>query len=164
MTRTGFYPGSFDPVTIGHIDIIERAALLVDRLVIGVGLHHGKRPLFDEMERMELLKPEAERISGERGVAIEVKPFDRLTVDAAREFGANVLIRGLRDAGDFDYEMQMSGMNGAMAPDVSTIFLAASPAARHIASTFVRQIAAMRGDITPFVPAHVAEKLRAKFA
>lgn len=163
MVRTGFYPGSFDPVTIGHIDIIERAALLVDRLVIGVGVHHGKAPLFDAEERMELLRPEAARISVERNISVEVELFDRLTVEAARQFGANVLIRGLRDAGDFDYEMQMSGMNGAMAPDVSTIFLAASPAARHIASTFVRQIAAMRGDITPFVPPHVADRLRAKF-
>jgi len=164
MARVGFYPGSFDPVTNGHIDIIARAARLVDRLVIAVGVHHGKPPLFDAKDRVAILEQQVKPLAAEAGIDISVSTFDNLTVDAAREAGAGVIIRGLRDSGDFDYEMQMAGMNGAMAPDIETIFLAAAPEVRHVAGTFVRQIAAMGGDVTPFVPKPVAARLAKKFA
>ena len=159
MTRTGFYPGSFDPVTNGHIDIIARAVRLVDRLVIAVGVHHGKKPLFDGAERVTMIEQNVAGLAERAGIAIEVTTFDNLTVDAARDAGAQVIVRGLRDSGDFDYEMQMAGMNGAMADDIETIFLAASPGVRHVAATFVRQIAAMGGDVSPFVPKSVAGRL-----
>jgi len=159
MTRTGFYPGSFDPVTNGHVDIIARASHLVDRLVIAVGLHHGKKPLFETAERVAMIEEIAAPIASRTGTEIVVTTFDNLTVDAARAAGAQVIVRGLRDSGDFDYEMQMAGMNGAMAADIETIFLAASPSVRHVAATFVRQIAAMGGDVSPFVPKSVASRL-----
>lgn len=165
MEHVGFYSGSFDPVTNGHIDIINRAARLVDRLVIGIGVHHGKAPLFTEAERVAMLEAEIAGLTDMGDVRIEVSTFDNLTVDAARDARATVIIRGLRDSKDFDYEMQMSGMNGTMAPDIETVFLAASPGVRHIAGVLVRQIAAMGGDVTAFVPeavaARLAEKLRA---
>ena len=163
MTRTGFYPGSFDPLTNGHLDIIARAALLVDRLVIAVGVHHGKKPLFDDATRVAMIEENVAPIAERNGVEIVVTTFDNLTVDAARAAGARAIVRGLRDSGDFDYEMQMAGMNGAMADDVETIFLAASPEVRHVAATFVRQIAAMGGDVSPFVPKTVVERLAKKF-
>lgn len=159
MSKTGFYPGSFDPVTFGHVDIITRATRLVDRLVIAIGVHHGKPPLFDNGERVAMVEEAVVPIAASTGMAIEVTTFDNLTVDAARAAGADVIIRGLRDSGDFDYEMQMAGMNGTMAPDVETVFLAAAPQVRHIAATFVRQIAAMGGDVTRFVPESVAARL-----
>jgi len=162
MTCTAFYPGSFDPVTYGHLDIIERAAALVDRLVVGVGVHHGKRPLFCADERIDMLKVELARLA-ENGVTnIKVARFGDLAVDAARDNGARLIIRGLRDAGDFDYEMQMAGMNAGLAGDVETIFLASSPKVRHIAASLVRQISGMNGDVSPFVPPHVARRLQAK--
>ena len=162
MARTGFYSGSFDPVTNGHIDIIARAAKLVDRLAIGVGVHHGKEPLFSADERVAMLEEQAKRIAAEAKAEIVVGTFDNLTVDAARRAGAAVIFRGLRDSGDFDYEMQMAGMNDRMAPEIETVFLAASPEVRHIAGTFVRQIAAMGGDVSPFVPEPVAKRLKEK--
>ena len=159
MTRTGFYPGSFDPVTNGHLDIIARAAGLVDRLVIAVGVHHGKKSMFDDETRVAMINENIVGIAAERGIEIRVTTFDNLTVDAARDAGAQTIVRGLRDSGDFDYEMQMAGMNGAMAGDIETVFLAASPDVRHVAATFVRQIAAMGGDVSPFVPKSVAKRL-----
>lgn len=162
--RTGFYPGSFDPVTNGHIDIIERAAKLVDRLVIAIGEHHGKKPLFSTAERVAMLEEQTGRIAATSNAEVVVTTFDILTVDAARAAGATVIVRGLRDSGDFDYEMQMAGMNERMAPDIETMFLAASPDVRHIAASFVRQIAAMGGDVSPFVPGGVAARLKAKMA
>jgi pantetheine-phosphate adenylyltransferase len=152
MTRTGFYPGSFDPVTYGHLDVIARAARLVDRLVLGVGVHHGKKGLIPVAERLSLLEEATAPIAAHAGIAIEISTFDGLSVDAARTCGAGLVIRGLRDATDFDYEVQMGQMNAAMAPDIETIFLAASPATRMIASSLVKQIAMMGGDISPFVP------------
>ena len=156
MTNTGFYPGSFDPVTNGHLDIIQRALNLVDRLVIGVGVHHGKKPLFSAKERVALLEIGAGQV--------EIVTFDNLTVNAARSIGASVIIRGLRDAGDLEYEMQMAGMNSAMAPDIETVFLASSPDVRHIAGNLVRQIASMGGDISKFVPASILPHIQQKFA
>jgi pantetheine-phosphate adenylyltransferase len=163
MTRTGFYPGSFDPVTFGHIDIARRALKLVDRLIVAVGTHHDKQALFSAEERVGLVAGALRPVAEETGAEFDVTTFDTLTVSAAREAGAGVIIRGLRDAGDFDYEMQMAGMNAAMVPDVETVFLASSPDTRYIAASFVRQIAAMGGDITAFVPAAVAAALKRKF-
>ena len=164
MTRNGFYPGSFDPVTNGHIDIARRATKLVDRLVVGVGTHHDKRALFTADERVSLVVDALRHVADETGAQFDVTTFDTLTVTAAHEVGASVIIRGLRDAGDFDYEMQMAGMNAAMLPDVETVFLASSPETRYIAASLVRQIAAMGGDVSAFVPAQVAVALKRKFS
>ena len=162
--RVGLYPGSFDPVTLGHVDIVRRTAHLVDRLVIAIGTHHDKHPLFTAEERIalatEVLKPVAKEI----GLSLDVTTYDRLTVEAAKKVRATVVVRGLRDAGDFDYEMQMAGMNTALAPEIETVFLASSPETRHIAASLVRQIAAMGGDVSTFVPTIVATALKRKFA
>lgn len=164
MTRIGFYSGTFDPVTLGHTDVISRAAGLVDRLVIGIGVHPGKAPLFDAAERSRMLEAEAKPIAKASGTAIDVATFDNLVVNAATEHKATVIFRGLRDASDFDYEMQMAGMNGAMAAGLQTVFLPASPGVRHITGTLVRQIALMGGDVSPFVSAAVAKLLKNKVA
>lgn len=163
MTRIGFYPGSFDPVTFGHIDIARRATKLVDRLVVAIGTHHDKQALFGAEERLGLVTDALGPVADETGAAFDVTTFDTLTVSAAHDAGASVIIRGLRDAGDFDYEMQMAGMNANMVPEIETVFLASSPETRYIAASFVRQIAAMGGDVTAFVPAKVAAALKRKF-
>jgi pantetheine-phosphate adenylyltransferase len=152
MTRTGFYPGSFDPVTYGHLDIIARAARFVDKLVLGIGVHHGKQALLSAEQRIKLLDQVTRPIVEHTRVKIEIVTFDDLAVNAARRAHAGLIIRGLRDASDFDYEVQMGQMNGAMAPDIETVFLAASPATRMIASSLVKQIAKMGGDVTLFIP------------
>lgn len=162
MSRIGFYSGSFDPITNGHTDVIRRALGLMDELVIGIGVHHGKMPMFSAEERIAMVEGETRTLTRKHGGKVRVVTFEGLVVDAAREHGAKVIIRGLRDGTDFDYEMQMAGMNGAMAPDVETVFLAASPETRHIAATLVRQIAAMGGNVAPFVSAAVARKLKAR--
>ncbi len=162
MKRIGFTSGSFDPVTNGHMDVIARAARMVDTLVVGVGMHPGKTPMFSGDEKVEMLEVEAALVAAETGCRIEIVTFDNLTVDAARAHGATLIFRGLRDAADFDYEMQMAGMNGAMAPGIDTVFLPASPPVRHITGTLVRQIAQMGGDISPFVSPTVAKRLKAK--
>jgi len=164
MTRTGFYPGSFDPVTLGHLDVIARAARIVDRLVIGVGAHDAKRPMFSAGERTDMLAHATRRNAGETGTEIEIATFDNLAVRAAREHGAGIIIRGLRDGTDLDYEAQMAAMNGEMAPEIETVFLVAGPGVRHIAANLVRQIARMGGDVAPFVPRDVATRLKAKVA
>ena len=160
-SRTGFYSGSFDPVTSGHADVIARALQLVDKLVIGIGVHPGKAPLFTVDERIDMLKRETAPLLA-KGGTVEVVTFAGLTIDAARDAGAVVIFRGLRDATDFDYEMQMCGMNGAMAPSIGTVFLPASPGVRHITATLVRQIAQMGGDVSKFVSADVAGRLASK--
>jgi pantetheine-phosphate adenylyltransferase len=152
MARTGFYPGSFDPVTYGHLDVIARSARLVDKLVLGVGTHPGKQSLLDEKVRVALLEAVTKPISEHTGIKISVVTYNDLTVDAARRAQAGLVIRGLRDATDFDYEVHMGQMNGALAPDIETVFLAASPATRMIASSLVKQIAKMGGDVTLFIP------------
>ncbi len=162
--RVGLYPGSFDPVTFGHVDIVRRAAHLVDKLVIAVGTHHDKHPLFTAAERVKLSQEVLAPVAKEIGLKLTVTTYDNLTVAAAKDAGATVVIRGLRDAGDFDYEMQMAGMNQALAPEIETVFLASSPEARHIAASLVRQIAAMGGDVSSFVPEVVAAALKKKFA
>jgi pantetheine-phosphate adenylyltransferase len=164
MTRIGFYSGSFDPVTLGHIDVLRRAAVLVDRLVIGIGIHPGKTPLFATEEKTALIEAEMRPVSVRYGTEIKVVTFGGLTVDAARDAGATMIFRGLRDGTDLDYEMQMSGMNAAMAPDIDTVFLPASPEVRHITATLVRQIAMMGGNVSPFVSPAVAAALKAKVA
>ena len=162
--RVGLYPGSFDPVTYGHVDIVRRAAHLVDKLVIAVGTHHDKHPLFTAEERVKLTSEVLTPVAEEIGLKLAVTTYGNLTVDAAKDAGATVVIRGLRDAGDFDYEMQMAGMNQALAPEIETVFLASSPEARHIAASLVRQIAAMGGDVSSFVPKVVTAALKKKFA
>jgi pantetheine-phosphate adenylyltransferase len=164
MTRTGFYPGSFDPVTYGHLDIIARAARFVDKLVLGIGVHHGKQALLTPEQRIKLLDQVTRPIVEHTRVKIEIVTFDDLAVNAARRANAGLIIRGLRDASDFDYEVQMGQMNGAMAPDIETVFLAASPATRMIASSLVKQIARMGGDITLFIPKEALALVNAAFA
>lgn len=159
--RTGFYSGSFDPVTLGHADVMARALQLVDKLVIGIGVHPGKTPMFTVEERTEMLQA-ATALVAPKGATVEVVTFAGLTVDAAKSAGANVIFRGLRDATDFDYEMQMCGMNGAMAPGIGTVFLPASPNVRHITATLVRQIAQMGGDVSQFVSKDVEQRLKGK--
>jgi pantetheine-phosphate adenylyltransferase len=162
MKRIGFYSGSFDPVTNGHRDVIARAARLVDVLVIGIGLHPGKTPMFSVEEKADMLRAETEALARASGCRIDIMTFDGLTVDAARSAKAQIIFRGLRDGTDLDYEMQMSGMNGAMADAIDTVFLPASPGVRHIAATLVRQIAQMGGDVSAFVSKDVARRLKAK--
>ena len=162
MKRIGFYSGSFDPVTLGHMDVIARAARLVDVLIIGIGVHPGKAPLFSIDEKAQLLLSETAALAKRTGCRISTSTFDGLTVDAARSCGAQAIFRGLRDGTDLDYEMQMAGMNGAMASDIETVFLPASPGVRHITATLVRQIAMMGGDVSSFVSKDVAKSLKAK--
>lgn len=162
--RIGFYPGSFDPVTNGHVDIFERSAALVDRLIVGIGIHPGKTPLFSIEEKTAMLQKDLQPFAKSGGFEFDIVTFDGLVVDAASTHRATILIRGLRDPADFAYEMQMSGMNGEMKPEVHTVFLPASPGVQHISSTLVRQIASMGGNVQTFVPKHVAEILRKKFA
>ena len=164
MQRIGFTSGSFDPPTNGHLDVIARAARMVDVLVVGVGVHPGKAPLFSAQERIEMLQAETAPVAKSTGCAFKIVTFDNLTIDAARGEGATLIVRGLRDGTDFDYEMQMAGMNGRMAPDIDTVFLPASPEVRHVTGTLVRQIAMMGGDISQFVSAGVAKRLQAKAA
>lgn len=159
---TALYTGSFDPMTEGHLDVIRSGAAFCGRILVAIGVHPGKAPLFSLEEKTELIRMSAgDTIDG---CKIEVVSFAGLAVEAAREHGATLLLRGLRDGTDLDYEMQMAGMNAAMAPDVRTVFVPASPPVRHITATLVRQIASMQGDVSPFVPACVAAALHSKFA
>ena len=151
--RIGLYPGTFDPVTNGHIDIIARSARLMDKLVIGVAINTGKGPLFSLEERVELVQAEVREIASRNGVMIEVQPFQGLLIDFARKLGACMIVRGLRAVSDFDYEFQMAGMNYRMAPDIETVFLMASERHQFIASRLVKEVAGLGGDITSFVPA-----------
>lgn len=164
MTRTGFYSGSFDPVTLGHSDVIWRAAGLVDKLVIGVGVNPGKAPMFSDGERVAMLEAETKDIARDTGTRISVVTFSGLAVAAAAKHGATIIIRGLRDGTDFDYEMQMAGMNGEMAPGIQTVYVSASPHVRHIAANLVRAIAQMGGDPSAFVSKDVLKRLKAKAA
>jgi pantetheine-phosphate adenylyltransferase len=164
MRRIALYAGSFDPVTNGHLDVVRQAVGLADRLVLAIGVHPGKTPMFAAKDRMAMLEEICAPLARKAKCELEYVTFDDLVVTAAERAGATLLIRGLRDGTDFDYEMQMSGMNGAMAPAVQTVFLPASPAVRHITATLVRQIAGMGGDVSDFVPAPVEARLKKKFA
>ena len=164
MPRAALYAGSFDPVTNGHLDVVRRAVRLVDRLVLAIGIHPGKAPLFPAEERLAMVRETCEPVAREAGCALGCITFDDLVVAAARREGASLLIRGLRDGTDLDYEMQMAGMNETMAPDLTTIFVPASAPVRPITATLVRQIAAMGGDVSAFVPTLVLHRIRKKFA
>jgi len=164
MPRIAFYAGSFDPVTNGHLDVVAQSVSLVDRLIVAIGIHPGKKPLFTTEERLEMIKDVFGPIAAKSSCVLEAVTFDDLTITAAKRTGATILIRGLRDGTDLDYEMQIAGMNGTMAPDVHTVFLPASPMVRPITATLVRQIAAMGGDVSNFVPKAVADRLKTKFA
>ena len=163
MTRIGFFSGSFDPMTNGHLDVIEQASALCDRLVIGVGSNPNKQALFTIEERLKLIRAAATPIVAKEHCELDVLAFTGLAIDAARKAGATLIVRGLRNSTDFDYEMQMAGMNGAMAPELRTVFLPASSPVRPITATLVRQIASMGGDASPFAPPNVAAALKAKF-
>ncbi|MEX2036780.1 MAG: pantetheine-phosphate adenylyltransferase [Xanthobacteraceae bacterium] len=164
MLRIALYAGSFDPVTNGHLDVVRQAARLAARLVLAIGVHPGKTPLFPAEERRAMVEETCAPLARQQGCEFDCITFDDLVVTAAKRVGATALIRGLRDGSDFDYEMQMAGMNDAMAPDVQTVFLPASPEVRPITATLVRQIAGMGGDVSAFVPASVAARLKRKFA
>lgn len=161
-TLVGMYPGTFDPVTNGHIDIIARAARLVHRLVVGVAGNAGKGPLFPLEERVELVQAETEAIAARTGVPIEVRSFKGLLIDFANEVGAGVIVRGLRAVSDFDYEFQMAGMNYRLDSNVDTVFLMASEHHQFISSRFVKEIATLGGDVTSFVPALTLERTLAR--
>jgi pantetheine-phosphate adenylyltransferase len=160
--RIALYPGTFDPVTNGHLDVIGRAARLVDRLVIGVAMNIGKGPLFALEERAELVAAETAAIAARTGCVIEVRPFTGLLVGFAREVGAQMIVRGLRAVSDFDYEFQMCGMNARLDPEIETVFLMASERNHFISSRFVKEIAQLGGDIHSFVPALTLERTLAK--
>ncbi len=160
--RTGVYPGTFDPVHNGHIDIIGRAARLMDRLVIGVSISSGKGPLFSLEERLELVRAEMAPIVARNGTVIEVVSFEGLLIDFARKVDACMIVRGLRTVSDFDYEFQMAGMNYRMAPDVETVFLLASETHQFIASRLVKEVAKLGGDISTFVPLFTLKRTLAK--
>ena len=163
MTRIALYTGSFDPVTNGHLDVLRQACRVADRIVVAIGVHSSKAPVFSPEERAEMLREVCAPLLEAEGVELEVTTFGDLAVEAARRHGASLIVRGLRDGTDFDYEIQMASMNAAMAPEVQTVFFPASPPVRPITATLVRQIAAMGGDVTTFVPSLVAGRLRDKF-
>ena len=164
MPRTALYAGSFDPPTNGHLDVMRQAMRLADKLVCAIGVPPGKAPLFTAEERAAMLQEVAAPLSRETGCTVTCVTFSDLVITAAQREGANLLIRGLRDGTDFDYEMQMAGMNATMAGNIQTVFLPASAAVRPITATLVRQIAGMGGDVGAFVPAAVAARLKSKFA
>src|SRR6266851_5823194 len=163
MQPTALYAGTFDPVTNGHIEVVRHAARLAARLVIAIGVHAGKAPLFTPDERLAMIEETCGAIVREAGCEFACITFDDLAVAVAHRVGATIMIRGLRDGTDLNYEMQLAGMNAAMAPEVQTVFLPASPPVRPISATLVRQIAGMGGDVSAFVPAAVADRLKFRF-
>jgi pantetheine-phosphate adenylyltransferase len=164
MPRIAFYAGSFDPVTNGHLDVAKQAVILCDRLIVAIGINPGKKPLFSIEERLAMIQDVFGPLAAKAGCKLEAITYENLTVAEAQKHGATIMIRGLRDGTDLDYEMQIAGMNEAMAPEVHTVFVPASVAVRPITATLVRQIASMGGNVSSFVPASVAASLKAKFA
>jgi len=162
--RIALYPGTFDPITLGHVDIIRRGAALVDRLVIGVAINRDKGPLFTLEERVAMVEAECAGLSKDTGCEIVVHPFENLLIDCARDVGAQTIIRGLRAVADFEYEYQMVGMNRAMDNTIDTVFLMAEAKHQAIASKLVKEIARLGGDISKFVTSDVEKALKAKFA
>ena len=160
--RIGLYPGTFDPVTNGHLDVIGRAARLLDRLVVGVAINIGKGPLFPLEERAELVRAETDVIAARTGTVIEVRPFEGLLVSFAQEVGASMIVRGLRAVTDFDYEFQMAGMNRRLDSTIETVFLMASETNQFISSRFVKEIARLGGDVSSFVPKLTLERTLAR--
>ncbi|NKX46125.1 pantetheine-phosphate adenylyltransferase [Roseicyclus persicicus] len=161
--RIGLYPGTFDPITLGHIDIIKRAGLLVDRLVIGVAINRDKGPLFSLEERVAMVEAECAKLSAKTGTEIVAHPFENLLIDCAQDVGASIIIRGLRAVADFEYEYQMVGMNRKLNSGIDTVFLMAEADRQAIASKLVKEIARLGGDVTPFVTPPVKAALDAKF-
>jgi pantetheine-phosphate adenylyltransferase len=161
--RIGLYPGTFDPVTLGHVDIIQRALALVDRLVIGVAINRDKGPLFDLEERVAMVQAECAAIVAKTGGEIVVHPFENLLIDCARDVGASIIIRGLRAVADFEYEFQMVGMNRALDASIETVFMMADARRQAIASKLVKEIARLGGDVSKFVTPPVVEALATKY-
>ena len=161
--RIGIYPGTFDPITNGHSDIIRRAIRIVDRLVIGVARNDGKGPLFATDERLEIVRDEVDHLENGDAERIEVRAFDTLLVNFAQSVGASVVIRGLRAVSDFEYEFQMAGMNNRLNPNVETVFLMASDRYQFISSRFVKEIGQLGGDVSAFVSPRVAARLAERF-
>ena len=164
MPRIALYPGSFDPVTNGHLDVVRHAVHLCDKLIVSIGIHPGKKPLFTTEERLAMVREVFGPVAKEAGCAFDCSTYDNLTVTAAQAVGATIMIRGLRDGTDLDYEMQIAGMNETMAPEIHTVFTPASVGVRPITATLIRQIAGMGGDVTPFVPVPVTKALKAKLS
>jgi len=162
--RVGIYPGTFDPITNGHADIIRRAAKLVDRLVIGVARNDGKGPLFATDDRVEIVRDEVAHLENGDAERIEVRAFDSLLMNFAQSVGAGVIIRGLRAVSDFEYEFQMAGMNARLNPEIETVFLMASDRYQFISSRFVKEIGALGGDVSHFVSPRVVARLLERFA
>ncbi len=163
LVRIGLYPGTFDPITLGHFEIIHRAAKIVDHLIIGVANSSGKGPLFDAKTRVKMVEREIESLRHNGQDNISVRPFDNLLMHFARDIGASVIVRGLRAVSDFEYEIQMAAMNYRMNTDIETIFLTATEGTQFIASRFVKEIAILGGDVTPFVSLRIASELAARF-
>ena len=161
--KVAIFAGSFDPLTNGHLDVLHGAFAIADKVVVAIGIHPSKAPLFTFEERKKLIETVAKTVLRGTEKRLEIISFDNLLVDKAREIGANFIIRGLRDGTDFNYEMQLAGMNRALAPGIQTLFLPAADAVRSISATLVRQIALMGGDVSPFVPENVASALIKKF-
>ena len=161
--RVGLYPGTFDPVTLGHLDIITRATVLVDRLVIGIAINRDKGPLFSLEERVAMIETECAGIADRTGVEIVAHPFENLLIDCARDVGARVIIRGLRAVADFEYEFQMVGMNRRLDPGIETVFLMAGAEHQAIASKLVKEIARLGGDVSKFVPPAVRDALSDRY-
>lgn len=162
--RIGLYPGTFDPITLGHLDIIQRALELVDRLVIGVAINRDKGPLFSLEDRVAMVRAECDRITASSKGEIVVHPFENLLIDCARDVGATVIVRGLRAVADFEYEFQMVGMNRALDASIETVFLMADARRQAIASKLVKEIARLGGDVSKFVTPSVNEALVTRFA
>jgi pantetheine-phosphate adenylyltransferase len=161
-TRVGIYPGTFDPVTNGHLDIIARGTRVVDKLIVAVAANPGKGPMFTLQERCEMLMQQVDRLRNGDGSRIEVRPFDKLLMHFVQDVGATIILRGLRAVSDFEYEFQMAGMNTRLDPRIETVFLMASERQQFIASRFVKEVALLGGDVTPFVPIEVAERMHRK--
>ena len=162
--RVGVYPGTFDPVTNGHLDIISRAAGMVDKLVVGVAVNAGKGPLFSLAERVAMVREEVKQLGSDIAARIEVQPFQTLLMHFAQSVGAKLIVRGLRAVSDFEYEFQMAGMNRRLNQNVDTVFLMASENQQFISSRFVKEIARLGGDISPFVTPRVVARIKAAIA
>ncbi len=161
--RVGLYPGTFDPITLGHLDIIRRASMLVDKLVIGVAINRDKGPLFSLEERVEMIEAECCKLSEQTGTNIVAHPFENLLIDCAQDVGAQIIVRGLRAVADFEYEYQMVGMNRTLNDKIETVFLMAEARHQAIASKLVKEIARLNGDVSKFVTPPVYEALKVKF-
>jgi len=162
--RIGVYPGTFDPITTGHMDIIRRSLRIVDHLVIAVAINDGKGPLFELDERVRMVRTEIDESLGEKGARVEVRPFETLLINFVADCGASVIVRGLRAVSDFEYEFQMAGMNARMNPEIETVFLMAAEKTTFVSSRFVKEIARLGGNVSSFVSPRIAKRLDEVFA